>query len=487
MNLLNFLDNHFEDDQSGSINYENLYLNTESNVVPSLVNMNENLNFEDTNSQNFINVYSYNNTDENLNNNNIGNNLIFNNSDNRNAFTNNNNLNDLIINDHNNINDINNNIIENNAVQNNGIGITMANDLNNTEQKPCYVCETTMVEFYFICGNGCCLDCLNQHIFSILEKYKQKVFSDKIKFVCVGACKCIIENEVFEKIIDQNIDLKNIHNEVLFKMYLAHADDVISCPKSSCPNVGFYSEKNKLECKANNKYNTACFVNLLGASECYECNICSSKVCNPNKDIFNLDFLKDEIFENLKFSNVKSSIIKIFTTKYCNKCNSPIEKADGCKHIECNRCEYSFCWKCTGDWTTHSQTACMGIYSNPFDDNDRSDYFFVLFFYITLLSILKFISSFYILFQLYYFFMAIFFGAGIVVNVFIVAGLIDLLSKYKVKTVIIPTSIFIFIESLLYYFQLHPLSEKVYFYTQITANTLVTAIMGILYYRKRRN
>lgn len=438
------------------------------------INTNENLNFDDNSSQ--INLY-YNNTEENvlisnaiaasLTQTNLNTNNLPTTINNLNNFHNNNNqIQNLFLTENQNVNNAldNNNIINNNAINTNNTLVGQAEATEN--HKPCYICEISQIDYYFICGNGCCMDCLNSHIQSILEKYKQKVFSEKINFLCVGSCKCVLDYQLIQNnIINNNKELKELHNEVLFKMHLAQAKDIISCPKSACNNSGFYSAKAL-------------------SSPCLQCTACGSKIANPSH--FSSANLFSTISENLKFSNFKSQILKIFTTKYCNKCQSPIEKADGCKHIECNRCEYSFCWKCTSDWSTHMQTACMGVYANPFDDNDRPDFFFMICFYLIIIFTLKFISGFYILFKLYYFFMAILFGAGIVLNIFITAGLIDLLSKYRIKTVLIPAILFVLFESFLYYFKLHPLSEKVYFYMQTGCNTLVAAVMGILYIRKRR-
>lgn len=417
------------------------------------INTMENLNFEENSSQANLNLY-YNNTEENI--------LL----PNAVALTQPQNQIHLI----NNNTNLNNN--NPNNLSNNNINSSMRSSDQNAQaieqQKPCYICEASPIEYFFICGNGCCMDCLHSHIHAILEKYKQKVFSEKIKFVCVGSCKCVLDaDEIITKVINSSKELRDFHNEVLFKMHLAQAKDILSCPKSACANSGFYSGSAL-------------------RTPCLECSACGAKIPNPdNQQIFSADFLST-LLENLKFSNFKSHLLKTFTTKHCNKCQSPIEKADGCKHIECNRCEYGFCWKCTADWTTHSQTACMGIFANPFDDNDRPDFFFMVCFYLTVISILKFISGFYVLFKLYYFFMAILFGAGIILNIFITAGLIDLLTKYRIKTVLIPAVLFIVFEGLLYYFKLHPLSEKVYFYVQVGCNTLVSAVMGILYLRKRR-
>lgn len=43
-------------------------------------------------------------------------------------------------------------------------------------------------------------------------------------------------------------------------------------------------------------------------------------------------------------------------TRPCPKCNTPIEKNDGCNHMIClNRhCRYEFCWICRKDWSLHS-------------------------------------------------------------------------------------------------------------------------------------
>ena len=307
------------------------------------------------------------------------------------------------------------------------------------------------------------MECLISHITSILEKYKQKIFSEKIKFVCVGSCKCILENETIIKIIEENKLLSFLHNEVLFKMHISKSDDIISCPKSNCSNYGFLEAGSK--------------------SSCFECNLCQSKIPNPNE--FTLYSIQ-EFLNEIKFSNFRSYMLKLFTTKFCNKCKSPIEKAEGCKHIECNRCEYSFCWKCTGDWSTHSQSACMGIYSNPWDDSEKPNFFSVLLINLIILTSLKFISSFYVLLRLYYFFMAILFCLGIATNIFYVVLFYENKTRNRGKAMIIPSIVLFIVESLLYYYHMHPLSEKVYFYMQIFCDLGVGCVLMILNLKKRR-
>ena len=38
------------------------------------------------------------------------------------------------------------------------------------------------------------------------------------------------------------------------------------------------------------------------------------------------------------------------------KCGRPIEKNQGCNHIQCKMCMKDFCWLCLGDWKDHNSS-----------------------------------------------------------------------------------------------------------------------------------
>ncbi|KAJ1447706.1 hypothetical protein M885DRAFT_537523 [Pelagophyceae sp. CCMP2097] len=54
-------------------------------------------------------------------------------------------------------------------------------------------------------------------------------------------------------------------------------------------------------------------------------------------------------------------------TKRCPKCQTRIEKNQGCNHINCSQCKFEFCWMCMGDWHDHGSTTGGFYKCNKFD------------------------------------------------------------------------------------------------------------------------
>jgi hypothetical protein len=327
--------------------------------------------------------------------------------------------------------------------------------------KHCYVCDESKIDFFFNCGNGVCSECLSEHFKAQLEKYKVKVFSDKILFVCAGPCKCPLELECVLKIMTK--PTKALYDDILFKMYLSKTKDIISCPVSSCTNYGFYNKNN---------------------CPCYECNICGYKWEENKTDIIYklVEYLKD-----FKLVNIKSLIKKYMITKYCNKCNSPIEKAEGCKHIECNRCDYSFCWRCMDDWSKHNEFSCMGLFTNIYDEYFRPEFTGILLFYMMIVFVLKFLFSFkWIPLVLIFLLKLALFVAGIGLNSLAMIGCMRYCLKYRNKIkgmcLIIPI---ILGEFIVHRFNLHPFSEKLYYYSDflVVASVFMAGYKNGLFYR----
>ena len=54
-------------------------------------------------------------------------------------------------------------------------------------------------------------------------------------------------------------------------------------------------------------------------------------------------------------------------TKKCPKCQTRIEKNQGCNHMNCKMCKHEFCWICMGPWSDHGQNTGGYYKCNKYD------------------------------------------------------------------------------------------------------------------------
>ncbi|KAJ8605138.1 hypothetical protein CTAYLR_000469 [Chrysophaeum taylorii] len=60
-------------------------------------------------------------------------------------------------------------------------------------------------------------------------------------------------------------------------------------------------------------------------------------------------------------------------TKRCPKCQTRIEKNQGCNHMSCSQCKHEFCWMCMGDWSEHGASTGGYYKCNKFDPLKATD------------------------------------------------------------------------------------------------------------------
>ena len=314
----------------------------------------------------------------------------------------------------------------------------------------CSICGFDRYIVKFTCGEGCCRECLSFHLENLLGKYKLKVFSPKITFICCAKCKCEQSTSLIESLMEKRI--LTLYHEVLLKMYLVKSDDLISCPNSNCSNYNFIDKKNSRLSQF-----------LCKMTECIKCSECGAEYSHNTMNIFNLKF-----FLNLfSINNLKSKFLKYIITKHCNNCNTPIEKGEGCKHMECNRCGYSFCWKCTCDWNGHNELCCMGLSTNIYDDALRKDYQHIVLIFLLIVMTLKLIFAFDILLYIFTLLIKVtIFWLMLGSDLTFLEDFNGLYSTSWKKAFLL--CLFYFPYSIsLYYYRLHPFSERVYLFLQI--------------------
>jgi len=323
--------------------------------------------------------------------------------------------------------------------------------------KLCKICENSFIQIRYPCQNNICGACLKEHIINQIQKYNNKYLSDKILFTCPGICKCEIPNYEVLKYMDKESLSK--YNATLTKMLLAKQPDTLNCPNSSCTNIGFtdsYCEKD------------------------YECNFCGFKWKNKHNVEERLKkFINFFSFENLK------SILKVFVlTKSCNNCGTKIEKNKGCKHMECFRCEHSFCWRCTGDWKTHNEYACMGLYTNIYDERFRPEFMDVVLFLFIVIVVFKIFFSFTILLTILWWIVYLMVFVGMLVfNCFILVGALNLLYECEKKKIIksgLLIGLLFFEEYILQKYNIHPYSQRIFCSIELISLIITALVYNVI-------
>jgi ariadne-1 len=103
-----------------------------------------------------------------------------------------------------------------------------------------------------------------------------------------------------------------------------------------------------------------------GQSFCFEC---SKEMHQPAS----CDMVKRWETKNSSESENINWILA--NTKQCpnSKCTRPIEKNQGCNHMQCKMCQKEFCWLCLGDWKEHNSNTGGYYKCNKFKDDETSN------------------------------------------------------------------------------------------------------------------
>ncbi|XP_033856458.3 ankyrin repeat and IBR domain-containing protein 1-like isoform X3 [Acipenser ruthenus] len=59
---------------------------------------------------------------------------------------------------------------------------------------------------------------------------------------------------------------------------------------------------------------------------------------------------------NEAYEDAANCLWLLTNSKPCANCKSPIQKNEGCNHMQCAKCKYDFCWICLEEWKKHSSS-----------------------------------------------------------------------------------------------------------------------------------
>eukprot|EP00347_Sterkiella_histriomuscorum_P000599 403375228 len=181
-----------------------------------------------------------------------------------------------------------------------------------------------------MCDKMFCHDCFKEWM---LQQIKGKHFRHfhKIELKCQQEkCENKYAMEDLQDILDPSrfADL----DEALTQKMVRAGDQYLNCPNSSCGNYGFLED-------------ICCPSNI----ECTECQTSWRLKCQPQNK-FNLSQLFS--WESIYDSNTYSNLYKVIFAQMCPSCKVMIIRSEGCKFMECGKCQFQFCWFCLSEFYT---------------------------------------------------------------------------------------------------------------------------------------
>ncbi|CEL63312.1 hypothetical protein RSOLAG1IB_05356 [Rhizoctonia solani AG-1 IB] len=176
------------------------------------------------------------------------------------------------------------------------------------------------------CAHGriVCQSCLQEYV-------THAITVDALtRVVCPDAgCRAILEYEDIVKIVKRDADCLSRFNDLIAQRHTIY----LWCP---CP-----------ECNQGQVHNE-------GAGPLVICEYCHAETCFAHRDPWDeCTICKYDIVE--KAPQTSDQVNEEYIAEHYKRCPNPscglpIEKIDGCDHMEC-RCGHEFCWECLEDHT----------------------------------------------------------------------------------------------------------------------------------------
>lgn len=199
--------------------------------------------------------------------------------------------------------------------------------LEDKDSKPdCSICLTAASDpFQTTCGHTYCKSCFANQCSAATNNGTVPIRclgdSDKCSHIfTLEEMKTYLRHEYFEQMLETS----------LAQYVRSHSRSLRNCPTPDCPSIyPLTTEWDKLICHS--------CLNII----CINCQ--AQHHYDVSCEAYQAAIKAEEKFTQWKQEN---------NVNECPKCDAPIEKIDGCNHIECTNCANHICWQCMTSFST---------------------------------------------------------------------------------------------------------------------------------------
>ncbi|KAG7446782.1 uncharacterized protein BT62DRAFT_86477 [Guyanagaster necrorhizus] len=182
----------------------------------------------------------------------------------------------------------------------------------------CPIClDEVVAPFTLRCGDSVCRSCLKNYLVAAIDN---RFFP----LTCLGngaTCLERIPLSVARELLSAS-EFDSVMHSAFSAHVHAHPNEFYYCPTPDCPQIYRSATKGTvLQCPS-------CLIRI--------CSTCHVEQ-HDGSECLNLDDTDAAFKEWKKNHDVKS----------CPGCKVPIERAEGCNHVTCTRCQTHMCWVCS--------------------------------------------------------------------------------------------------------------------------------------------
>ncbi len=205
----------------------------------------------------------------------------------------------------------------------------------------CRVEQPSKEAIHMGCDHQFCADCYRGYVVSAVGSGPACILLNCPEHKCDEA----LPSTLFEKLCDEKSFKR--YQQFVLRHYVEQSKTMRFCPAPGCEKIAMGSGVYRVTCDCGHNFCFKC------GEETHEPTSCAQL----------------QQWEEKCQSESETANWIIVNTKKCPKCDSRIEKNQGCNHMHCKLCHHDFCWMCMQPWSDHDQTTGGYYKCNRFDPN----------------------------------------------------------------------------------------------------------------------
>ncbi|XP_067093821.1 ankyrin repeat and IBR domain-containing protein 1-like isoform X3 [Osmerus mordax] len=242
------------------------------------------------------------------------------------------------------------------------ISITPGDEDSPLVSPQCGICMSTISIFEepidMSCGHEFCRACWEGFLnLKIQEGEAHNIFCPAYD------CFQLVPVEVIESVVSREMDKRYLQFDI--KAFVDNNPAIRWCPRAGCERAVRLS----IQDPGNSSSDPLSFPLLRapavdcgkGHLFCWECQGEAHEPCDCEiwrMWLHKVTEMKPEELAGVSeaYEDAANCLWLLSNSKPCANCKSPIQKNEGCNHMQCAKCKYDFCWICLEEWKKHSSS-----------------------------------------------------------------------------------------------------------------------------------